>query len=155
MRYNKTGVSDVLFKNLINNIKCVSAFDVVPINIPKPFNNKELEILSEFIFGTKLQIDFESFYRFVDRGWYDQQKERKIKLALLKIMDDSDDFIRDEKRENKLMILLRLRYNCTVYHNKYYDSTFEKLIFGHSLYNIDHIFWICVVVELVVHVMVM
>ena len=154
-RYNKKGIHSDLYLKLIRNKR--SDFDVPcgeirPISIPKPFNDKELAILSKFIFGVELTVKFDYFTTFSKLTFsklrsYNNDSFRKMKLEDISLklkLEEKEHFNKNEDffltSGNKKMVFLELRYICGVQHNTYYDWKFENIAHD-GFYDVDEIFW--------------
>lgn len=146
-RYNgKTGlgVNHKFFKTLIKNKESWRG----ELNLPKPYNQAELAMLSKFIFGVVLSVRFEYHTDSLEatikecKRYEDIKFERNLKLINLNKKDyilksEAPNFSRT--RDNK-MILFDLRYFCNQEHNSYYDHIFNRVIFKSS-YEVDSYFW--------------
>lgn len=133
--YNGTGVNADFFKTLVKNRKNVFDYD---LKLPKPNNIAEFNLLSKFIFGVELIVDFNDFFDHLNLYFKNDDKlARKIKLYNI---NNNKNYIEKgikinhyyvPDRNNKI-VLLSFKYNCKNKHSEYYDAEFNNYVFHMS-----------------------
>jgi hypothetical protein len=110
------------------------------LNMPIPYNINEIKLLSKFIFGIELTVNFDRIYdNLLNKLKTDQSFERAFKLNQLS-ENKKDYFYCDNKWENNKLKLFMFSYECKQRHDYYYDHKFNKEVFKSS-YEMDDSFW--------------
>jgi len=134
-RYNNIGIHSEFIKTILKCDHCNFELD-----IPKPQNYSEFSILSKFIFGIKLTIDFKCT-DLVEYRWLPENKKiklkRKLKLAFLNnkkfiYLKNPDKTRKPYNNNYDKMLLLKCEYDCEQEFNDYDDNKFNIEIFGSS-----------------------
>jgi len=119
------------------------------LKMPVPQNKSEISLLSKFIFGVELSVDFENYYDEFYKATQDKYAEvsflRFLKLYKLDSSPNKKDYIDKNNRSysrnrNGKMVLSYFRYKCDTDHDTYYDSKFNYEVFNTS-YELDSYFW--------------
>lgn len=122
MRYNGTGISTELYKNLLYKSKLD---DDYYLDIPKPISDIEFALITDFIFGINVGISLLSFISLNNKICPSNKTFDKLTV---------EDYINVEYDLAVVSFKLKLA------HSQYFDSKFNKEVHENT-YEMDDIVW--------------